>query len=253
MRKNKLFLLLAFFLLIAIPLTVWAVKTKRLEIRKRAEEGELINFLEYLLPDEGKKVTLCTDNNQGGCLAGAGVGDVISKFKIGNNLLVSKSMPEIYEHLSWDNEYIYLNYDSSLPASYYECDGKGTSYGFTNGKWAKRKMRVGEQIIANDNNIVYYSEDDCSICEGPYPCHYLCILEARYPNFNVGGELGLQMLLSSNTNTASTQPPMKDPIMPKAGAWLNGNYMTIMKKNMRFLSTKLPIAALFFLKKNAAI
>ena len=37
MRKNKLFLLLVFFLLITIPLTVWAVKTQRLEIRKRAE------------------------------------------------------------------------------------------------------------------------------------------------------------------------------------------------------------------------
>lgn len=89
-----------------------------------------------------------------------------------------------FEIYNWDDEYIYLKEDHSgspVPGS----------YTYSDGRWLKRQMKVGESIIVNDNKIQYYIGENCTAnSSGNFP--YKITLEGVYPSMDLGGDLGLQ-------------------------------------------------------------
>lgn len=92
-----------------------------------------------------------------------------------------------YETYSWDNNYIYLKEDHSGAPN-------PGSYIFSDGRWLKRSMQVGETIQATNNSHQTFTVNTNSSCtptdSAPFP--YSMILERRVPNYNMGGTLGVQ-------------------------------------------------------------
>jgi len=77
--------------------------------------------------------------------------------KIDNAFFISKwRNPNYYEYYTWDDNYIYLRYDSTWPSSQYKCNGQGTSYTLSDGRWLKRNMEVGEKIESQNNQVKVY-------------------------------------------------------------------------------------------------
>lgn len=107
-----------------------------------------------------------------------------------------------FEIHRWDDDYIYLVEDH--PGTKVPCvpatelaDGrprpytfKPAGYGALGGKWLKRYMTVGEQIIVSENVIQEYDWCDCSPFGEARPFPYTITLEAHYPTYPLGGELG---------------------------------------------------------------
>ena len=153
-----------------------------------------IDTLLYFLPSDGHEVELCHDNGQGGCDETRGIGEYLTNFKLGQGFFKAKwRSPQYYEYYTWDDNYIYLKYDSTWGEdNYFSCasGGKGTNYSFTNGKWAKRQMKIGETLVVADNDILIY-KNDCSFC-AQQKSTYSNTLEAHYPQFDLGGKLGIQ-------------------------------------------------------------
>lgn len=186
--KLKIILgLLVIFLLIKFTITAHV---------RRAFASQ-INVLDYFLSTPDHQVELCEDkNNDKNC---DGLipeenrwGEKASNLKIGNALFISKwRNPNTYEYYTWDDNYIYLRYDSSWPTSQYKCNGQGTSYTLSDGRWLKRNMEVGEKVESQNNQVRVYDKTNCSICfteNGPYKVE----LENRNPSYNFGGDIGVQ-------------------------------------------------------------
>jgi hypothetical protein len=141
--------------------------------------AQVINTLEYFLTDN-ENIELNTGN----------VSDTISQKTYGNMAIrVKWRQPSLHEDYTWDSNYIYLRYDST-----WGNHNGATSYEFLTdpgkgGKWMKRSMSVGESITVGDPNGAVSYRDDCSVFEysGNY---YTNTLEAYYPSYNIGGQLG---------------------------------------------------------------
>ncbi|MBU3935180.1 hypothetical protein KJ909_00750 [Patescibacteria group bacterium] len=179
-----LFLALA---IIATPLVVNQLNRTNLDTRKKATNEEDIDILEYMIPDENKQgIGRCEDNGQGACKNDR---DYLSFRQNNNNLIINKwgKQPTVYEHFTWDDNFIYLKYDSSWGNS--GCGGEGTSYAMSQSFWAKRKMKIGESIESVNNLLTAY-KNDCTICDGPSPWKNNQILEAYYPEYDFGGDIG---------------------------------------------------------------
>jgi hypothetical protein len=132
----------------------------------------LINTLDYFLsdhPDVG--------------LTGS---HPLSQTRDGNAVYYVKWGDTSYERHVWDENYIYLQEDHS--------EAPVQPYTFTPGIWMKRHMRVGESLsfLTGENTIQFFT-DSCepvSTNSGPYK--YIMTLEQHIPDFNAGGDLGVQ-------------------------------------------------------------
>lgn len=73
----------------------------------------------------------------------------------GNAKLVVKwRLPQSYEYYTWDNEFIYLRYDSTCCGSNPPGANVPDSYSFNEvagkgGRWLKRSMQVGESLTVS--------------------------------------------------------------------------------------------------------
>ncbi len=132
---------------------------------------ETINTLSYFLNTSGKALTGSHPMNQ--TLAG-------------NTAYYVKWASDSYEIYTYDNNYIYLSEDHSgspVPGS----------YTFSNGKWLKISMKVGEQINAQDNMIQNYIVNSASCVpstKASFP--YTTTLLEHIPKYDAGGQLGIQ-------------------------------------------------------------
>ncbi|MFC4591010.1 DUF4214 domain-containing protein [Sphaerisporangium corydalis] len=113
-------------------------------------------------------------------------GHAISQTYDGPRAYLVKWAADAYETYTYDAKYIYLREDHSgspVPGS----------YTFTNGRWMKRSMAVGERISVKNNYIQSFSfgTGGCTpTTRGFYP--YTNVLEARLPKYDLGGTVGVQ-------------------------------------------------------------
>lgn len=104
---------------------------------------------------------------------------------IGNNIMRSVYWSSsAYLTYTWDPSYIYLREDQSMPAA------AGGPYTFTPGLWMKRFMNVGE-TIGNNTNTLRFVNSSCQPVS-TLPFNYTTTLEAHYPSYSLGGDLGSQ-------------------------------------------------------------
>lgn len=121
---------------------------------------------------------------------------------------VKGDSPLFYELHTWDDQYIYLKEDRTLLAV--------PSMTFSDGRWMKRQMNVGETIeVGNSNLLQLYDQNlsnlkcikrssskavntkgetlDTIINSGPFS--YKITLEKHDPAYNLGGDLGIQDII----------------------------------------------------------
>lgn len=107
----------------------------------------------------------------------------------GQHAYYVKWHPNAYEHYAWDDEYVYLKEDRSFTDAADE--NRLKPHAFTDGRWLRRRMRVGEVIDSSANQIRLVYRGDCR--EGRTSrLGYKAVLEARLPAFDAGGEIGVQ-------------------------------------------------------------
>lgn len=87
--------------------------------------------------------------------------------------------PRTFEAYSWDDEWIYLHEDHSLPFS---------SYTHENARWAKRFMKIGETIENYDNYLIEYN-DQCQVVRY-FWFPFKNTLDRYLPNVDLGKDLG---------------------------------------------------------------
>lgn len=79
-------------------------------------------------------------------------------------------------------------------------DGQSTGdYSITDGRWARRHMRVGEVIDHPDNVLVRYNPDTCEIVD-VHRLPYRSSLYAAYLSYDCGGSIGVQPVIVMNTD-----------------------------------------------------
>lgn len=88
-----------------------------------------------------------------------------------------------FEVHTWDNNNIYLKEDNSGAPMDFNTLSPGT--------WMKRHMAVGETVTTTQNTVQYYTRS-CSPIGSAHPLPLVMTLERHEPNFNVGGDLGMQ-------------------------------------------------------------
>ena len=133
--------------------------------------AEVINTLSYFLDTKNQTLT--------GTHA-------LSQTVTGQTIYNVKWSNDSYETYSYDNNYIYLKEDHSGSPN-------PGSYTFSNGKWMKLNMQVGEQIDASDNHIQNFtvSSNSCTpATTGSFP--YTMTLLQHLPSYDLGGSLGVQ-------------------------------------------------------------
>lgn len=134
---------------------------------------ETVNTFDYMI------------NRQGGSLTGQ---HPLSQTVIGNDIYYVKGRTDGYENYRYDQNYTYLVEDHSG-------DGTNGTYSFSNGKWMKPTMQVGERILSYDNYMQRATfgnpGNTClPVSFGYFP--YSTTLLSRNPTFNHGGTLGRQ-------------------------------------------------------------
>lgn len=165
-------------------LRVLLVAAALVTIAPRASQAQIINTLEYLLTDD-ETLELHTGNT----------GNTISQATVGNALLrVKWRQPQLHEYYTWDGSYVYLRYDNTWG----DHDG-ATSYEFREfpgkgGRWMKRQMAVGESIVVFDPDGQWWYRPDCTL-HSVHPLAYTNTLQAYYPNYNLGGDLGTDAVI----------------------------------------------------------
>ncbi len=118
-------------------------------------------------------------NLQGGCLQFNQFMSFNSTNNTGEIYLEKWRDPSQVIKYTYDSNYIYLKEDST--AQY--------PYSFTNGKWLKRFMNIGEQINVTNNLEIGYSTSTCNVfITRGWP--YTITLENYYPSYDAGGNLG---------------------------------------------------------------
>jgi hypothetical protein len=173
-QSKKRFLLYGdgIFLLLFIPALFYFFPKKMPVTTTPVQKVEQIDTLDYFLsdhPERGLKGT-----------------HPLSQTVDGNAVYYVKWSDKNYEYYTWDNAYIYLKEDhSSAP---------NLPYTFTPGKWMKRFMRVGESITAiqGENKIQFFDSACNPIHTNSGPYKYIMTLEKHIPDFDTGGDLGIQ-------------------------------------------------------------
>lgn len=129
-----------------------------------------INFLSY---------SLKTDPTIG---LASGDGFVWHQIQSGNDYYLEKwTNPNQTVHYWYDDTNIYMAEDTT--ARY--------PYRFLPGNWARRYMRVGETLNMTSNQMQVLNSA-CQTVQDPVDCPYHNTLEAHYPEYDLGGDLGLQ-------------------------------------------------------------
>jgi len=161
---------------------VLTVLTMSLLVSVPAAHAQVINTLEYFLTDDETK-----ELNTGAA------GDSISQKTIGNAVLrVKWHSPRAHEYYTWDNDYIYLRYDSTwgYDPIYHP---NANSYEFTGvsgkgARWMKRQMSVGVPMSVTTSSKWY-----TNTCTQDGPIHtasYINTIVSYFPNYALGGNLG---------------------------------------------------------------
>jgi len=92
-----------------------------------------------------------------------------NQFVRGNNIFLEKWRdPTQRLHYTYDDNYIYLKYDST---GLYP-------YSFSDGRWLKKIMNVGDRIDVNSNNLKYYTDlTSCNVkSSGAWP-YYIVLAD----------------------------------------------------------------------------
>lgn len=140
--------------------------------------AQLIDTLDFFLIDD-ESIELEQSN-----------GAAVSQTTIGNAVLrVKFRSATFHEYYLYDANYIYLFYDAS-----WGNQGGATSYEFLftpglGGKWMKREMWVGESIHVPNAQALKRYRDDCTH-QRTDSFGYTNTLEAYYPSYSIGGDLG---------------------------------------------------------------
>lgn len=109
-----------------------------------------------------------------------------SQTVIGRDVYYVRWAADSYENYYYDDEYIYLKEDHNYAA-------EPVSHTFSNGRWMRRQMRVGESITVNSNYIQRFSigSGGCTpTTQGIFP--YTNTLLRHDPNHDFGGTIGVQ-------------------------------------------------------------
>jgi len=89
--------------------------------------------------------------------------------------------PTTAVHYLYDNVNIYMTVDTT----------DVYPYKFDPGVWAKRQMSVGETVNMSANRIQLL-DHTCHVTQSEASFPYFNVLEAHYPQFELGGDLGVQ-------------------------------------------------------------
>lgn len=198
-RKQLLAILSFVIILISIPVTLYLVKqtqifapkaaflpkvefvdatgqvitettSANIKLRITKEGAETIDMLDYFLT-----------NHQEQGLTGT---HPLSQTQEGQIVYLVKWDEKAFERFRWDDQFIYLEEDhSSAPTDIYS---------FSDGKWMRRQMKIGEKLTVLENTIKWFDQN-CQEIEGrsgPFPIEM--ILENHLVDFDIGGDLGKQ-------------------------------------------------------------
>jgi len=136
-----------------------------------ANAPDVINTLNYFLNTSGKTLTGTHP---------------LSQTVNGQTVYNVKWAIDSYETYTYDDNYIYLKEDHSGSPN-------PGSYTFSDGKWMKRAMQVGDQINLSGNIIQNFTVNSNSCAQstsGAFP--YAVTLQQHIPNYNLEGTLGTQ-------------------------------------------------------------
>lgn len=103
-----------------------------------------------------------------------------------------------FERFRWDDQFIYLEEDhSSAPVDIYS---------FSEGKWMRRQMKIGEKLTVLDNTIKVFDQSCQEIKErsGPFPIEMT--LESHIADFDVGGDLNKQDVIVLKYDSSLSDP-----------------------------------------------
>lgn len=157
-------------LMVAVA-TVGAVAGPQAQAGGGSVAQETINTLSYFL------------NTHGQALAGT---HPMSQTTEGQKVHNVKWADNSFETYTYDDAYIYLREDHSGAPN-------PGSYTFSNGKWMRRSMRIGERIVVLDNGIQNFTVNAHSCnptTSGLFP--YRTTLLAHVPGYDLGGTMGIQ-------------------------------------------------------------
>jgi hypothetical protein len=135
-------------------------------------QPDVVNTLDYVL------------NTHGVTLNGT---HPLSQTVVGHTIYNVLWDSDAYQTNTYDDNYIYLPEDHSGGQT-----AQG-SYTFTDARWMKRTMAVGDQIVASTNSVQYFTPGDTSCMPATssyFP--YVMTLEQHIPQDNLGGTLGTQ-------------------------------------------------------------
>ena len=148
-----------------------AVLSDRQEQRRGdTHSSDTIDFLSYALKADA------------GTGLASGDGFVWHQIVQGNNYYLEKwTSPQQIVHYWYDDNNIYMTEDTTGPHP----------YTFNPGVWARRQMKVGE-IITMRANRIHFLNSACQVDQDEGICPYHNTLEAHYPQYDLGGDLGVQ-------------------------------------------------------------
>lgn len=131
---------------------------------------ETIDFLAYALK---------ADTTTG---LSSGDGFVWHQIVQDNNYYLEKwSNPQQIVHYWYDDSNVYMTEDTTGPHPYV----------FSPGVWARRHMKIGE-VVNMPSNRMQFLNGVCQVAQDEGFCPYYNTLEAHYPQYDLGGDLGIQ-------------------------------------------------------------
>jgi hypothetical protein len=140
----------------------------RVAVVSDGPEAEVVDTLDYFLTKH-PSVTLTGSHD-------------MSHVSRGTDHYTIKWSSEAFELHTWDEEHIYLREDhSGAPADFYT---------FSQGLWMRRHMRVGETLQSAANELQWYDRQCRPTRTAKHA--FQTTLEARLPELDVGGDLGVQ-------------------------------------------------------------
>jgi hypothetical protein len=138
-------------------------------------QPDVVNTLDYVL------------NTHGTTLNGT---HALSQTVVGHTIYNVLWDSDSYETLTFDNNYIYLPEDHSAGQT---ADG---SYTLSDGRWMRRTMTVGDQLVVPGNYVQHFTPGGTSCTptsSGYFP--YVMTLAQHIPQDNLGGTLGTQNVI----------------------------------------------------------
>jgi hypothetical protein len=151
--------------------------TPNVKITVAEPQGETIDTLSYFLGKHDNKTLLANPAN---------LRSGLTLIHAGNKAYTMKGAKEdalpVFELHTWDSNNIYLNEDHPGTMQ--------SIYSFSNPVWMKRSMRIGETLGAVGNVIQRYDASCNKTVTEVTP--YFTMLEKHYPNYDLGGDLGVQ-------------------------------------------------------------